>query len=101
LYNALSVQTIELTPLRDRRADLPALVEHFLARVQEDDGKAVTLSAAAMECLQAYAWPANLRELLAVLSSARRHASGSQIDLPDLSNALRLTTGVGRPGTED
>jgi transcriptional regulator with AAA-type ATPase domain len=94
LYHALAVQTISLVPLRQRPADLPALVELFSARLREGDPKPLTLTPAAVECLRHYTWPENLRELLAVLASARQQASGSVIDVSDLPTNLRLTGGV-------
>lgn len=57
LYYRLSALTFRLPPLRDRKEDIPLLVEHFL----RDSGK--TLSATVMKCLVAYDWPGNVREL--------------------------------------
>ncbi len=94
LYHALSVQTISLVPLRQRPGDLPALIEHFSARLREVDPKPLTLSPAALECLRQYTWPENLRELLAVLASVRQQASGSVIEVSDLPTKLRLAGGV-------
>ncbi|MCB2231306.1 sigma 54-interacting transcriptional regulator [bacterium] len=57
LYYRLSALTFRLPPLRDRKEDIPILVDHFL----RESGK--TVSAAVMRCLVAYDWPGNVREL--------------------------------------
>ena len=75
LYSALAVLTLYVPPLRERRADLPALVDRLLQRCNSEGGPPIHgLSADAWEVVRDYAWPGNLRELYAVLSSARRRA---------------------------
>jgi len=54
---------VELPNLRDRLADLPALLEHFAAQGNHGRGAALKFSAAALEALMAHAWPGNLTEL--------------------------------------
>jgi len=115
LYNTLSIQSINLIPLRQRPTDIPHQIESFLTRLQQDDSRTTTLSAAAIDCLRTYAWPANLRELFSVLSSARTHATRTLsrepvasavspdavqrilIDVPDLPTVVRVTAAGGRP----
>jgi DNA-binding NtrC family response regulator len=64
LYYRLNVVHIEMPPLRERREDIPALVEYFLRRIQHETRRSTpTFSAQAMTALQAYAWPGNVREL--------------------------------------
>jgi DNA-binding NtrC family response regulator len=64
LYYRLSVLPLEVPPLRVRRQDLPELATDLLGRVAERVGVAArTLAPKALERLQAYAWPGNLREL--------------------------------------
>jgi DNA-binding NtrC family response regulator len=84
LYYRLNVFRLEIPPLRDRRSDIPLLVEHFLRTKTQDgsdtaasgSGGPVTrvrsgqVSPLAMRLLQGYAWPGNVRELFAVLESA-------------------------------
>ena len=75
LYSALAVLTIAIPPLRERRADLPALVDRMLQRGNDEGETQVKgLSADAWDVVREHAWPGNLRELYAVLSSARRRA---------------------------
>src|SRR5262245_32047605 len=64
LYYRLNVVAIQLPPLRERRDDIPLLVEHFLKYYSVENGKAIsTVSEKAMELLCSYAWPGNIREL--------------------------------------
>jgi two-component system response regulator AtoC len=59
LYYRLNVVTIPLPPLRDRKQDIPALVEHFLHR----QGRSASIAAEALTKLNEYHWPGNVREL--------------------------------------
>jgi DNA-binding NtrC family response regulator len=64
LYYRLNVVPIHLPPLRDRREDIPLLVQHFLdAAAAKFSREAPQITPEAMECLQAYPWPGNVREL--------------------------------------
>jgi transcriptional regulator with GAF, ATPase, and Fis domain len=64
LYYRLNVFPIELPPLRDRREDIPALVEHFVQIYAERHGKAVDqVPYELMQALMSYDWPGNIREL--------------------------------------
>src|SRR5438067_2600264 len=64
LFYRINVIGIHLPPLRDRREDIPLLAEHFLAKYSEQMGKTVSgVSHEAMEALQRYDWPGNIREL--------------------------------------
>ncbi|HSL22541.1 MAG TPA: sigma-54 dependent transcriptional regulator [Vicinamibacterales bacterium] len=64
LFYRLNVVPIHLPPLRERPSDIPALLEHFLARYSHATGKTRRrLSAVALERLQHYPWPGNVREL--------------------------------------
>jgi DNA-binding NtrC family response regulator len=84
LYYRLNVVTLHLPPLRARREDIPALVEHLLERINRNLGKSVaSVSAAAMQALRDHTWPGNVRELENVLTRAALLAHGS-ILTPDL-----------------
>ena len=64
LFHRVVVFPLELPPLRQRREDLPALVEHFSRQVSAQNGwKAIPFSLAAIELLRDYDWPGNIREL--------------------------------------
>lgn len=86
LYYRLRVWDIQLPALRERREDIPLLVEHWLRRV--GDGRRAT--PAALEALRAHAWPGNVRELWAVLESASiRAPEGTSIGLGHLGDDIR------------
>jgi two-component system, NtrC family, response regulator PilR len=63
LYYRISVIPIELPPLRERREDIPDLVEHFTHKFCAQTGRALHVSERAMEHLERYSWPGNVREL--------------------------------------
>jgi DNA-binding NtrC family response regulator len=69
LFFRLGVE-IRVPPLRERREDIPALVEYFLAKLAVEYKRSVRLSAAAMQRLQDYPWPGNVRQLRSVLEHA-------------------------------
>jgi DNA-binding NtrC family response regulator len=71
LYYRLNVFTLELPPLRERKDDIPLLVEHFTGEFAKANGKSVTgVSANALQALAAYHWPGNVRELRNVIERA-------------------------------
>ncbi|NPB09826.1 MAG: sigma-54-dependent Fis family transcriptional regulator [Thermodesulfobacteria bacterium] len=64
LYYRLNVIPIKLPPLRERREDIPLLIEHFLKRFAKRKNREVTgISREALECLMRHDWPGNVREL--------------------------------------
>jgi DNA-binding NtrC family response regulator len=64
LYYRLNVIPIHIPPLRDRREDIPVLVEHFVSKHAQRAGKRITgLATGVLESLQAAEWPGNVREL--------------------------------------
>jgi Nif-specific regulatory protein len=63
LYYRLNVLPIFIPPLRDRKEDIPALVDNFIARFSTDYGKPVRVSPEALKLLEQYYWPGNVREL--------------------------------------
>lgn len=64
LFYRLNVFPVEAPSLRDRREDIPALVEHFVRRFNVEEGKRVIgVSSEAMQMLAAYDWPGNVRQL--------------------------------------
>ncbi len=90
LFYRLSVVTVEIPPLRERRDDIPLLVERFRDVFAKEHGKPVTgVTPAALASLVAYPWPGNVRELKNVVESAVLFAAGPRIDLGDLPAAVR------------
>jgi DNA-binding NtrC family response regulator len=91
LFYRLNVFRVAVPPLRDRRADIPLLVEHALDRFSHRGHRAerVVCSPLAMRLLQAYAWPGNVRELLSALEGAVLRAGGGRIDAQHLPPEVR------------
>ncbi|MBK7586169.1 MAG: sigma 54-interacting transcriptional regulator [Myxococcales bacterium] len=90
LYYRLRVVPLTLPPLRERRADVAILAEHFLARIAErDHAERRTLAAASLEVLLSHHWPGNVRELANVMEYAAVVARGPTIELADLPIELR------------
>ncbi len=82
LYYRLNVITVELPPLRNRREDIPLLVEHFLEKFcAENERPLRQLTPEAMRPLMDYAWPGNVRELENVIERAVVLSSGATIGL--------------------
>ncbi len=68
LFYRLNVFPIEIPPLRERRADIPALVEYFIQRFSRKAGKEIgSIEKRTLELLQSYSWPGNIRELQNVI----------------------------------
>jgi transcriptional regulator with PAS, ATPase and Fis domain len=84
LFYRLNVIQVSLPPLRDRREDLPALAEHFLARAAAKLGRELSLSPAALERLLRYPWPGNVRELENAIERAAILARAAAVDPDDL-----------------
>ncbi|HET9334736.1 MAG TPA: sigma-54 dependent transcriptional regulator [Gemmatimonadota bacterium] len=85
LLYRLQVVTLRLPPLRERRADIPALAVHFVAELAGRYDRPVrSLSAAARRALVAYDWPGNVRELRNVLERAVVLAETEEIDVTAL-----------------
>ncbi len=100
LYYRLSVVTVEIPPLRERRDDIPLLVERFRDVFAKEHGKPVTgVTPAALSALVAYDWPGNVRELKNVLESAILFAPGGRIDVSDLPAAVRGRTSAPAPAS--
>ncbi len=63
LYYRLNVVPLYLPPLRERRVDIPVLVDHFLAKYNEENAKSVKITPEVLDALTGYDWPGNVREL--------------------------------------
>jgi DNA-binding NtrC family response regulator len=98
LFFRLSVLQVHLPPLRERRADIPALVAHFSAHFAERHGRvALPLAEHARRILLAYDWPGNVRELRNVVERAVVLAEGDAIESSDLPATLTTSTTPLRP----
>jgi len=111
LYFRLHVFTIILPPLRERREDIPILVQHFVEKFNGETGKHVQgVTPLAMETLQSYAWPGNIRELRNTVERAMilvdHDVIGEEHLPPDMrpsrpeAASLRLPVGMPLRGVE-
>jgi len=95
LYYRLNVLRIELPPLRERREDIPLLIEAFIRETaDEHDLEPVVLSPEALAILMEYPWPGNIRELRNLVESMMVLAPGSVIRPEDIPPEVR----AGRDG---
>jgi len=97
LYYRLNVIPVRIPPLRERKEDIPLLVQHFLEKFQRDGSSsgngtrpALTVSQEAMRRLMSYAWPGNVRQLENAIERAVAFGAGrSQIDVVDLPSEVQ------------
>jgi two-component system nitrogen regulation response regulator NtrX len=93
LFHRIHVFPLVLPPLRERRDDIPALVEHFAAQVCAQNGwKPVPFTPDAIEALQSHAWPGNVRELRNMVERLMLLATDGQVDLATVQMALPKTS---------
>ena len=84
LWYRLNVFPITVPPLRQRKEDIPLLVDHFTSKFAQRMGKTITsVSARSLRRLEAHNWPGNVRELANVLERAVIHTQGSVLHLAD------------------
>jgi two-component system response regulator HydG len=84
LYFRLNVVQIKLPPLRERKTDIPILINAFLEKHSADTGRPYSFSESAMTHLLAYDWPGNVRELENAVERATALNSGPILDVADL-----------------
>jgi DNA-binding NtrC family response regulator len=90
LFYRLSVVTLRVPALKERRTDIPLLAERFLAMVLDREGhRQLTLSEETIRTLVAYNWPGNVRELESAIEYAVLHARGHAIAPEDLPEKLQ------------
>jgi two-component system response regulator HydG len=88
LFFRLNVLTLRVPPLRERRQDIPLLVEHFLERIGNDAGMEKTISNESLQAILSYDWPGNVRELENALERACALSSGDEIQQRDLPTQI-------------
>lgn len=93
LYYRLNVVKLQVPALRDRREDLPELVEDILRRMELRYGRRLQLSREANDTVRAYSWPGNLRELEAAIERACSISNGPLVHLNDLPTQLQNARG--------
>jgi Nif-specific regulatory protein len=101
LFYRLSVVTIDLPPLRDRREDILVLAEHFLQQFSRDAGRRrLKLSADARKRLEQHTWPGNVRELRNLMERVAFLNQGDKVEAADLAFILRPASGETNPYAE-
>jgi DNA-binding NtrC family response regulator len=98
LFYRVSTVVVEVPALRQRREDIPLLIEHFLTPPRS--GKPLAFAHDALERLIAYDWPGNIRELRNVVERLQILHEGSEVRASDLPAELRQPRGVGDAGDE-
>jgi len=93
LFYRLNVFTVRTPPLRERKEDIPTLVDHFLKRMP----KPIEISSVALQMLMAFAWPGNIRELKNTIESAAVIAENGYIEPAQLPS--KIAAGFG-PATD-
>lgn len=108
LYYRLNVVAITLPPLRDRRQDIPEMVDYFLAHYcRQMSRQKKSITASAMQVLQSYTWPGNVRELQNVIERAVVLSAGNDITEADFPAEIREAAGPSKetqatfPGIDD
>jgi two-component system response regulator PilR (NtrC family) len=102
LFYRLHVITVQLPPLRDKRDDIPLLVQHFLDRIGRDldpPRNGVSFSQQAVRLLMAYDWPGNVRQLENLVERALTLGAGrQQIDVDMLPDEIRAAATAAHSG---
>ena len=92
LYFRINVFLLEISPLRNRKDDIPLLIEDMLVKFANSFGKYhIKVSPDALQALVTYAWPGNVRELRNVIESALNICTSNRIELSDLPTDLLST----------
>jgi transcriptional regulator with GAF, ATPase, and Fis domain len=91
LYHRLNVVTLQLPPLRERRGDIPALVDYFMSRYARAAGiERPPLARGALDALTNHSWPGNVRELEHLMQRLMIFTGGYTIQADDLPWTLRV-----------
>src|SRR5690606_2836708 len=96
LFYRLNVFPIHVPPLRERREDIPMLVQHFISRVgpAEARGRITSISAGAMAMLKAYDWPGNIRQLENAIFRAVVLAEGNVLTADEFPQIKAQVEGI-------
>ncbi len=85
LYFRINVVSIFLPPLRERKEDIPFLVEHFLHKFNQENGKSIQMTPEALQILMRCSWPGNVRELENCIERTATMVRNGRIRADDLS----------------
>ena len=94
LYYRLNVYPMMVPPLRDRKDDIPALVDHFITRLSAEEGRKVRgIASNAIPMLQAYGWPGNVRQLENTIFRAIVLCESDLLEIQDFPQIASLVDG--------
>ncbi|MFN7319970.1 MAG: sigma-54-dependent transcriptional regulator [Methylobacterium sp.] len=94
LYYRLNVFPIAIPPVRNRREDIPTLVRRFIARFSAEEGRTIRgISAEAMQLLQSFHWPGNVRQLENAMFRAVILCEGDEITLDHMPQVAQVVSG--------
>ena len=94
LYYRINVLSIDVPPLRERREDIPVLIEYFLKKHTKNTSRLVTgLTAETKKLMNDYSWPGNVRQLESAIERAILLSEGDQITPDDLPTEVRQEVG--------
>lgn len=88
LYYRLNVIPLVLPPLRDRKEDVPALIQHFLDKCNQEHGRSLQLAPSFVELLSAYHWPGNIRELQNCIERLVALSDSTLVDIHTIPESL-------------
>ncbi len=88
LYHRLRECEIQLPPLRERREDIPLIVERYVHKHNTDRGETKIISSAAIEYLQNHSWPGNVRELVSSVRVALQTVTDNSVEVADLHRII-------------
>ncbi len=89
LYYRLNVIAFTIPPLRDKKTDVPILVEHFLKKLNEVHGGRKVVSQEALQAMLGYSWPGNIRQLESVIERAYVMCEQDVIDLEHVPEEIK------------
>jgi len=90
LYYRLNVISIAVPPLRERKEDIPLLIQHFLERLRRETGKAIAgVDSEAVQLLMSYDYPGNVRELENIIESAVVLCQNHEVTAEELPTGVR------------
>jgi transcriptional regulator with PAS, ATPase and Fis domain len=96
LYYRIATLTLKVPPLRDRREDVAALISHFISHYARKNERAISgITAEAIQILEAYSWPGNIRELAAEIERLVLYAEDDGYIRPEnISSRIRPQNGT-------
>lgn len=92
LYFRLSVIPICISPLRERKDDIPKLISYFMYEHEKDNGEKLTISSDVVNSLRNYSWPGNIRQLENLINRFATLCENSTIEYEDIPNKIKNNT---------